>query len=721
MSSLSPRVIAVLFTLTIFTSASLLFFIQPMYAQMVLPHLGGSSAVWTTAMLFFQTCLIVGYVYAHFLSKLPNLRLQMFLHLLFWGTGLLFLPIALPEGFEYAVDGSAQWQTLVLFGLGVGLPFTALSANAPLIQSWYARSRGPSSDDPYFLYAASNAGSLISLMAFPLIAQPLLGSTQISLLWAIGYVTLGVGLCVCGLLGYSAMKPVATSSGPAKRIPNIASIALWIGLAFIPSSLMLATTSFITTDIGSFPLIWVIPLALYLLTFVIAFESRIPLPSAIITTACFLSLVTFVVVIALRGPITLGWGVVGLLITAFFIIALFAHKRLFDARPEAASLTTFYISMSVGGALGGLFNSILAPLFFNDVYELAITVALAALLLRGKWNIGRDIVGGLLIPGVIIIAVLLKTMTDFGAGTVQIIQAIIVLGAIMILLTMWRQPLRFMIASVAIFAMSQATYNWSTVHSERSFFGVLKVTDDTVNGLRHLQHGTTIHGVQLISELGGQPRPLSYYYSGGPMGQIVTTPAFVDGGNIGVVGLGAGALACYRKPDQTWRFYEIDAAVDRIARDPALFSYMSSCAADIPTQLGDARIVLANESDMDLFDVLIIDAYSSDTIPVHLMTEEAFELYISRLAADGVLVLHISNRYFELAPVIERVASKLGLYSYINYHHPDDLGVGEYGSDVVAISRVDISENLSDGWDAIIPENGRIWTDDYSNLLGALQ
>lgn len=720
MPSLSPRAIAVTFTLTIFISASLLFFIQPMYAQMVLPHLGGSSAVWTTAMLFFQTCLIVGYVYAHFLSKLPNLRLQMLLHLLFWGVGLTFLPIALPDGFEYTVNQSAQWQTLGLFAVGVGLPFTALSANAPLIQSWYARSAGPSSDDPYFLYAASNAGSLIALLGFPLVAQPLLGATQISFFWAVGYVILGGGLCVSGLLSHSARQNTGINSAP-KPIPNLASIALWIGLAFIPSSLMLATTSFITTDIGSFPLIWVIPLALYLLTFVIAFDSRIPLPPAIITAACFLSLVIFVVVIALRGPITLGWGVVGMLITAFFVVALYAHKRLFDARPDAASLTTFYISMSVGGALGGLFNSILAPLFFNDVYELAITVALAALLLRGKWNIGRDIVGGLLIPGVILIAVLLKTMTDFSAGSVQIIQTIIVLGAIMILLTMWRQPLRFMIAVISIFIMSQVTYNWSTLHSERSFFGVLKVTDDTINGLRRLQHGTTVHGVQLISELGAKPRPLSYYYAGGPMGQIVTTPAFADGGNIGVVGLGAGALACYRQPTQNWRFYEIDEAVDRIARDPTLFSYMSSCAADISTELGDARIVLANEADFAPFDILVIDAYSSDTIPVHLMTEEAFELYISRLAADGVLVLHISNRYFALAPVIERVASKLGLHSYINYHHPDDLGVGEYGSDVVALSRVDISESLADEWEMIAQEKGRIWTDDYSNLLGALQ
>lgn len=483
---------------------------------------------------------------------------------------------------------------------------------------------------------------------------------------------------------------------------------------------MLAITSLITADIGSFPLIWVIPLALYLLTFVITFEKRIPLPDPVITVLFTLSLIACGLIVALRGAATMGWAAFIALIVGFFFIALYIHKRLYLSRPGTASLTLFYVCMSVGGALGGLFNSILGPLLFDDVHETAITLCIAALLLRGTRSPVRDIAIGLAIPWVLFGPHLLRAALSLDLPEAETL----LFAALPAALALWlarRHPLRFLTAVAAIFILGHLTFNASTVIKERSFFGVNKVWDDDAGLLRTLSHGTTQHGVQRIAELGTKPRPLSYYYPGGPMGSLMASSLVPGDARVGIVGLGAGALVCYRRENQDWRFYEIDAAVDRIARDPTLFSYMDACAGDAPTYLGDARVILRQQERAHKFDVLVIDAYSSDAIPVHLLTREAIALYLDRLAPNGLLILHISNRYFDLAPVIGRAASDQGLTAYLNRHRPVNPEPGEIGSDVAVLSRTDPGLEEADGWRTLAGDNGRVWTDDYSNLLGALR
>ena len=664
------HLLPVLFTATIFLSAALLFFVQPLFARIALPEIGGAPAVWTTAMLFFQTVLLAGYTYAHLTTRYLPTRAQLGVHMLLWAAALLFLPLSIPDGWGLNPDQPVAWQTLSLFALGVGVPFALLSANAPLIQSWYARSGGPSADDPYFLYGASNFGSFAALLAFPLVAEPLFGATAIGWGFAAGFVALGAGLLASGLAaGRGGAKVDHRAERSQLSMPHM---ARWALLAFVPSSLMLAVTTKVSTDIGAMPLVWVIPLALFLLTFTLTFTQRTFLSDRVLLALALLG--TVFAGAAFLGAFGnhLGLVTAGLVVLAFFAVALWAHRRLYQARPDAAGLTLFYIVMSVGGAMGGLFNAILAPSLFDDLYEGPLTLALALVLM-----------------------------------------AVPVLNA--------RGALRgAVILSVA------ATALWITrpddqLFRDRSFFGTHKVVAQS--GLRLYTNGTTVHGAQRLADLGAaRPEPLFYYHRQGPMAQALSHAA--PDARIGIVGLGVGSLACYAAPGQDWQFYEIDPLVDQVARDPALFGFMSSCAGDAPTHLGDARVVLAGQNELQ-FDLLVIDAFSSDSVPVHLMTDEALGLYMDRLAPGGLLLFHISNRYYDLARPLGRVAVARGLEARLR-HHTGDLAndPGHSGSTVAALAQT--ADGLSPiagrpGWGPLGNDGGDVWTDDFANVLSVLK
>jgi hypothetical protein len=386
----------VLFTTTIFLSASLLFFVQPLFAKIVLPLVGGAPAVWTTAMLFFQTVLIAGYLYAHISTKYLTVLSQVGVHLVFWAAALFFMPLSVNAGWQLQPDAPVALQTLTLFALGVGLPFAVLSANAPLIQSWYSKSNGPSADDPYFLYGASNLGSLVALLAFPILAEPFLGAQQIGLGWTAGFILLGVFLALSGLAARhgKAAKEVSVSADK----PELTDYLWWLLLAFIPSSLMLAITTKISTDLGSFPLVWVLPLSLFLLTFVLTFTNRPPLHGAWMDWLFLFSLGTLGI-IATGHKLGLGTvEITAILLFSFFFIAMKVHRTLYGARPRKENLTIFYVTMSVGGALGGLFNSILAPIIFVNPDELPVTLFLCAtvLLAGARWPKTRELTKALI-------------------------------------------------------------------------------------------------------------------------------------------------------------------------------------------------------------------------------------------------------------------------------------------------------------------------------------
>ncbi|EBA11641.1 fused MFS/spermidine synthase [Roseobacter sp. CCS2] len=707
----------VLFTVTIFLSASLLFFVQPLFTKIVLPLVGGAPAVWTTAMLFFQTVLIAGYLYAHLSTKYLPIAAQVGLHMALWVAALFFLPLSVEAGWRLEPNIPVAQQTLALFAVGVGLPFAVLSANAPLIQSWYARSDGPSADDPYFLYGASNLGSLIALLAFPLAAEPFFGATQIGSSWAVGFVLLGIFLAFSG---FAARREKTTSQNTdAITKPLLSSYLWWLFLAFIPSSLMLAVTTKISTDLGSFPLVWVLPLSLFLLTFVLSFTNNFWMSDATLNWLFIISLGVIAIIAAGADKVSTAIYVSSLLLFGFFFVALRIHRALYEARPAKENLTAFYLTMSIGGALGGLFNSILAPVLFVQLDELAVTTLLGAALLLSyaRWPNIRNLAYGLLACAAVVSPFLFSA--TFGGLLTYVLFATILLGALFLFRK--QAAMTFLVLSTVL-VFGRLLSVEENVFQDRSFFGLHLVVDR--DELRKYQNGTTIHGAQLLSdfEQDSRPTPIAYYHPDAPMAQIMTSEFGKAAENIGIVGLGIGSLACYATPGQSWQFYEIDAMVDQIARDPRYFTFMSKCAPLAPTHIGDARLVLEAQSDIR-YDILLIDAYSSDAVPVHLITNEAIELYRSRLTDDGVLVLHISNRYYDLSLPLARSANDLGLVSHIQRYKGEPQSADNSASRVVIMANADsdlVDLYTTGPWQPLVSDGKRLWTDDYANLLSIL-
>jgi hypothetical protein len=726
-NALLPRTglwLPALFTLTIFASALLLFFVQPLFTRMVLPQIGGAAAVWTTAMLFFQAVLIAGYLYAHLITRHLAPRHQVALHAVLLLAALAFLPLAVPGGWRYDPAAPVVTQTLWLYALGVGLPFAVLSANAPLIQAWYGRTGGPSSADPYFLYAASNLGSFIALLGFPLAAEPLFGVSAISLGWSGGFVLLAGLLVACGLVAARsrALPEVQAARAEADATPW-PRLALWAFLAFLPSSLMLCVTTKISTDLGSFPLVWVVPLALYLLTFVLVFSAASPLTSARLRWV-------FPPALAVLAYFSISTadrlGDFALLTAAFFLASLMAHRLLFETRPGRGGLTLFYVVMSVGGALGGLFNSIVAPIAFDRLTEFPVTVVLMGLLLLrpvgGRSAVLQAVLG--LALGVLALYVFAGLLPGLGGADRALRSALAVAILLAVLVALPRAGVAGAVLAAVLILPPAFLIGRQEPLVDRSFFGLHLVRD--AGGLRLYSNGTTVHGAERLERGAGLPQPLYYYHPQGALAQVVERAQAAGAGRFGIVGLGVGALACYARPGEDWHFYEIDQKVVDIALDPTLFTFMTRCAPGAPIHLGDARIVLEQETG-PVFDLLVIDAYSSDAIPVHLATQEAVALYLTRLAPDGVLVFHISNRFYDLSRPLARIAAALGLEARHRIRQGAEITDAPYDvpSSVVVLarSRAALGALAEDpAWKALTPgPEDPLWTDDHANLLSILK
>ncbi|MCG7519217.1 spermidine synthase [Ruegeria sp. Ofav3-42] len=676
-------------------------------------------------MLFFQVVLIVGYIYAHLLTKWLPLHWQLVTHLAFWMVALTFLPLSISESWSYDASSSTALQTLELFALGVGLPFAVLSANAPLLQAWYARSGGPSADDPYFLYSASNVGSLLALLAFPLLADPFWGARETSNLWFLGFVVFGGLLLISGLVAIrgsgGSLAPVTANISYSS--PKLRQVATWVVIAFVPSSLMLSFTTKVSTDLGSIPLIWVVPLATYILSFVFAFAKWKKLSAESLRIPMVLALAVGVVLLSdlinqHAAPI-----IILIYVPVLFVIALYAHRLLYEMRPPAEQLTVFYIALSVGGAIGGLFNSIVAPFVFVDEIEAQLTLILASglLLLTKASFTPRNMAMGLLAsyPLLIIFGVV-GDIKPLGEGVLRLVVATAVLAAIMFFFR--NSPTRIAVLVLVLMLPAIAPKD-NAILQDRSFFGTHTVFSNSK--YRIYQNGTTLHGWQREEDFGKRPTPLSYYHPEGPMAQVITSDFGRQSDSIGIVGLGTGALACYKLPSQTWAFFEIDTMVDQVARDPSMFTYVSECAPTSETHLGDARIVLAQNPFE--FDILVLDAYSSDAIPLHLITKEAVEMYTERLADDGVLVFHVSNRYYDLVDPLARIADALGLniaHQFLQIDNEQRDRTGASSSEVVIISpdKARIDSFVDNGqWQLVVPDGTEPWTDDKANLLSALK
>ncbi|HEY8333134.1 MAG TPA: fused MFS/spermidine synthase [Tardiphaga sp.] len=733
------RLLLVVYTAAIFTSALLLFSVQPLFTKMVLPRLGGSPAVWSVAMVFFQSLLLAGYAYAHYLMQIRSRIWPVAIHLVLLAVALLTLPLSIASGWgEPPSSGYAFWL-LGLFAVSIGLPFFALAANNPLLQAWFVRTGHPQGPDPYFLYASSNIGSFLALLSYPVLLEPMFSLRTQNLIWTGGYGLLIVLIAACGALllrspAFVFVKGVTDEvDAPA---PTWALGARWIFLAAVPSGLLIAVTAHISTDVAAAPLLWVLPLSLYLLTWVLVFQSRPLLPHKWMLLLQPLAIAGVIVLLAVGGEQNLLLTLGGHLL-CFFIIAMACHGELAQARPAAKYLTGYYVALSFGGMVGGLFAGLIAPFAFSWIAEYPILIALAVLCRPSgserlhNWNRWYWPLLALLAFVLITISYSSgKTFTWVDDKRVYVISVIALLGMILALLA---RADRFKLLAITVLALALIRFYPSDdgrVETVRSFFGVHKIVV-TPNGQYHvLMHGTTIHGAEKFlnddgTPVSGRPEPISYYHKDGGIGRAITALRARKGAplRVAVIGLGSGTLACASQPGEDWKFFEIDQSMVDTARDPKYFNFIQRCEPDMKPVIGDARLTFAREPD-GVYDLIIVDAYSSDAIPIHLATEEAMEIYKEKLAPQGAVVMHVSNRHLELASVVVGIADANDLKSWV--FNEDSGRDSEYifSTNVVISARepADIGALASsDKWALTeAADNQRVWTDDYSNVLGAV-
>ena len=713
---------------TLFLSAALLFLVEPAFAKMVLPYLGGSPAVWNTCVVFFQAAMLAGYAYAHFLSRRLPIRAQVAIHLSLALAVSLLLPLAIPDGWTPPVDRTPVPSLLFLLLVAVGGPFFVVSSTAPLLQHWFSQTRDRSASDPYFLYAASNLGSITALLAYPSIVEPTWSLTQQRFAWSGAYAAFVVAVFACAIAALRSRRAeslAATAMGDEahdRAVIGWRRRLRWLALALVPSSLMLGVTTFISTDVAAVPLLWVVPLTLYLLSFVVAFSSK-PLISQRVAGTVALIAIPIVVLSTVAG-ITMPVAVlIPLHLTGFFAFALLLHRQLADDRPHPRALTTFYLWISLGGLLGGVFNTLVAPIAFTGVAEYPLMV-LAICLLRparaqdARSRSYRDLLIPLLLGG--LLAAIMAAVRAELIGTAPLAIGLGLLAALYRAAVNTRFRLT---AGVALMLGASLLFGPSAgdvLHAERTFFGVMRVRHDDGGLRRHtLFHGNTLHGEQALGA--GRGEPLSYYHRGGPIGQVMGSLSDrLHGGRIGVVGLGAGSMAAYVQPGQQWTFYEIDPAVERIAASPTYFTYLSDCGGACRVVLGDARLSLARSQER--FDLLILDAFSSDAIPVHLITREALQIYFDHLSSSGVIAFHVSNRHLDLRPILGALAADMGVQAITQFDGRQDKVRGHQPSTWLIMARQPgaLDRLKADPrWKAptVGPE---VWTDDFSNVFKAL-
>ena len=730
----------------VFLSALLLFGVQPMFTRMVLPRLGGSPSVWSVAMVFFQTMLLAGYAYAHALMRLQNCYAPIAIHLALLLVAALTLPLAIAQNWGTPpTTGVAPFWLLGLFAVSIGFPFFALAANTPLLQAWFVRTGHHEAHDPYFLYAASNVGSFVALLSYPVLFEPVFSLHAQSRLWSIGFLLLIALIAGCATLMVSIPGRLILGAQTTSRPkPDWSTIGRWVFISAVPSGLLVAVTSYISTDIAAAPLLWVIPLSLYLLTWVLVFQRRPLIPHKLALLLQPFAVATIIALMIYAKRSGLLFNLTGHLV-AFFIIALVCHGELARTRPPPQHLTTFYVALSFGGMLGGLFAGLIAPYAFSWLAEYPILAALAVLCRPFRQAIGRKVwpsapsywpaVERWFWPAAIGIAFLLIIPSfGFRAGdNTESNLTILVLILAAVSLALLRDPPKSAFVVAVAFAMIWL-YPTDEIRLEtlRSFFGVHKVLESDDGRFRILKHGSTIHGAQMIEDedgdpVTGRPTPITYYHEKSAINQVIEAVRARKGGplHVAVIGLGTGTLACWIAAGENWRFFEIDPTVIAIARDPERFSFISSCAPNLPIIVGDARLTFAQEPSRT-YDLIIVDAYSSDAIPVHLATAEAMTIYKSKLAPHGVVIMHISNRNLELRSVVEGIAAANSLKTWIWRNDNEETDDDEYifGSDVaiVAEDADDIGPLSRDKfWVLTPPSPGiRTWTDDYSNIAGAV-
>jgi len=734
-----------LFAATIFLSALLLFWIQLVMAKMLLPRLGGTPAVWNTCMLFFQVLLLAGYSYVLATTSRLGARKQAVLHGAILLLSCLYLPLLFAgnTGSISETSNPALWLFVYLIG-AIGLPVFLISTTSPLLQKWFTH---VSAGDPYFLFAVSNGGSLVALLSYPLFLERSFSLSRQNQIWIVMYVVFLLLTLACMIVlwksshsgkaeqqekeqvrkrGLPPLAPDPTNSG-GKPLFLTCSIQRfhWILLAFIPSSLLFGVTTYITTEIAPTPLLWTIPLALYLLTFILAFARKNLLPERLANTALagLALLLTLALVANATEPTTL---IVLLHLCFLFVAGVVCHNKLASDRPDATRLPEFYLCVAIGGMVGGLFNTLIAPTIFNTIVEYPLAIVLACMILQRDKEFNRF---DFLLPACMALVTIGLALLVDRYDVSAVVGVAIVFGIPLVVINhhFRSRPVRFALALGAVM-MGSIVYSEiqnRTLHDERNFFGTLSVRFDPASSTRTLYHGNTIHGRQFIDP-NHQCEPLSYFHRDGPLGQIFEAfNANAFSPNVAVVGLGTGSMASYARANQDWTFYEINPAVARLAQTAEYFTYLEKCAAaPVKIVLGDARLKLQNAPDHH-YGLIVLDAFNSDAIPIHLLTEEAISLYMSKLATGGMIAFHISNRSLKLDAVLADLAKRnnsISLRIVDGEHNPV---TGKDPSEwLVMAQHSPAFDSLAQkpNWRLLEGRTESIaWTDDFSNILSVFR
>jgi len=720
-----------------------MFTLEPMFAKMILPVLGGTPAIWNTCMVFYQATLLAGYAYANVSTKAPPSPRRAVIQLAILFVPLAVLPIHLPHAWVPPTENNPiPWLILVL-AAAIGLPFFCLATITLVLQKWFVDVEHASARDPYFLYAASNIGSMFGLLCYPLIIEPHLGLRDQSFVWTLGYGLLVVLMAICATVSCRSPRILSHESvqdDPSLNIDEIPSTnqvsigwrlrLRWLALAFAPASLMLGVTTVLTTEIPPIPLFWLAPLAVYLLSFILVFaKKQVVSHDQMVERLPFLVLAALIPVFSkTQLPI---WMELILNLVTLFVAAMVCHGELAKTRPGTEHLTEFFLWISLGGVLGGMFNAFLAPFVFRTLQEFPLALIMAAMLrpvatssiTKTRWlDLSLPVLLGSAV--VILIEVVKKTRLEGG----PILHLVIFAPAMLLCLSFGKRPLRFALTAFALWIASSfyvGPYG-HILHSQRSFFGVYRVTNDPEEKYRLLFHGTTIHGMQSLGTLNNL-QPLSYFTRSGPIGQVFSEFEGTDIlQRVAIIGLGAGSMACYAQTGQEFTFYEIDPAVERIARNPQYFTFLRDCAPGANVTIGDARLSL-NKVANHHYGLIILDAFGSDAIPVHLLTREAIDVYLSKLRNNGVLVFHITNRYLDLQPVLGAVARDANLVCFAENDaaiSEAEIRQGKFPSRwaVMARNTNDLGNLARDPrWVRAVANAGtRVWKDDFSSVLKAL-
>jgi len=723
------------FTATLVVSSALLFWIQPMFSKMVLPLLGGAPNVWNTCMVFYQAVLLAGYGMSHGLIRWLGVKRQAVVQVGILGLGFIFLPVAIPEDWA---ESAATWpagRLLQLMVTALGVPLLAISATAPTLQRWFSQTRHPAARDPYFLYAASNLGSLAALLGYPLVMEPFLHLPVQAGMWTAGYVLLAGLTFVCAVIVWKSpgrpsisLLDSSTEEHCPPRIPAAMRLR-WVMLAFVPSALLLGLTTYMTTDIAAVPLLWVIPLAVYLVTFILVFARRPWPPFSVILILQPYLVLPAVLLYFLGGKIPLLVNL-PLHLFAFFVIALMCHGQLAKSRPDPAHLTEFYLWLSAGGVLGGLFMALVSPLLFKSTIDYPLMIA-ASCLLRPRevsaeiGELNRVTLAGI-ISGLIILIAGMASGNPAIAYIFGLVGLIILFSLFGSFLFYWiGRPAGLGAALLILVGLGVwiSDRYMTVMYRGRDFFGPLMVRADPDQRFYLLLHGTTLHGAQsLLPEERRYPR--TYYDFTGPAADVFQALREKNGPlRIGLIGLGTGSMAAYGLPGDEFTFYEISSQVVHIARDSGYFTFLKDSPAVIRIILGDGRVALRSAPN-GYYDALFFDAFSSGSIPVHMLTREALTMYQSKLKADGLLVFHISNRTLDLEPVMAGLSKELGWAAWVGRDRnpgPGERKTLKAGSTWVAMARQPGnlgSLTQAPRWESLTDMPRRLlWTDDYSDIV----